>query len=145
MEFVIQVEKALALLEAAPRLLFEVNTHSGQAVACFSSFLRVATAPVGTTPSVVHRSRLLPFLLLSLSLARAIYPNDIAMAKIFSLEGKALKLDSAADMDKHIADLQSNDDVEEVVFAGNTLGVDACDALAKVLQTKKKLKVRPVA
>jgi Ran GTPase-activating protein (RanGAP) involved in mRNA processing and transport len=64
------------------------------------------------------------------------------MANIFSLEGRALKLDSAADMDKHIAELKANNDVEEVVFVGNTLGVEACEALAKVLETKKKLKVR---
>ncbi|KAG9821917.1 ran GTPase activating protein 1, partial [Aureobasidium melanogenum] len=63
------------------------------------------------------------------------------MANIFSLEGRALKLDSAADMDKHIAELKANNDVEEVVFVGNTLGVEACEALAKVLETKKKLKV----
>ena len=63
------------------------------------------------------------------------------MAKTFSLEGRALKLDSAADMDKHIADLKSNNDVEEVIFVGNTLGVEACAALAKVLESKKKLKV----
>ncbi|KAH0291348.1 RNI-like protein [Aureobasidium namibiae CBS 147.97] len=63
------------------------------------------------------------------------------MAQTFSLEGRALKLDSAADMDKHIADLKTNNDVEEVIFVGNTLGVDACKALAKVLESKKKLKV----
>ncbi|KAK6002529.1 hypothetical protein QM012_001279 [Aureobasidium pullulans] len=63
------------------------------------------------------------------------------MAKVFSLEGRALKLDSAADMDKHIAELKANNDVEEVIFVGNTLGVEACEALAKVLETKKKLKV----
>ncbi|THY34267.1 RNI-like protein [Aureobasidium pullulans] len=63
------------------------------------------------------------------------------MVNTFSLEGKALKLDSAADMDKHIAELKANKDVEEVILVGNTLGVDACEALAKVLETKKKLKV----
>ena len=63
------------------------------------------------------------------------------MAQTFSLEGRALKLDSAADMDKHIADLKANNDVEEVIFVGNTLGVDACKALANVLESKKKLKV----
>ena len=64
------------------------------------------------------------------------------MAKIFSLEGRALKLDSAADMDKHMAELKTNNNVEEVIFVGNTLGVEACAALAKVLESKKKLKVR---
>ncbi|KAI4842139.1 RNI-like protein [Aureobasidium sp. EXF-8846] len=63
------------------------------------------------------------------------------MAQTFSLEGRALKLDSAADMDKHIAELKTNNDVEEVIFAGNTLGVEACKALGKVLESKKKLKV----
>ena len=64
------------------------------------------------------------------------------MAQTFSLEGRALKLDSAADMDKHIAELKTNDDVEEVIFVGNTLGVEACKALGAVLESKKKLKVR---
>ncbi|KAI5254812.1 RNI-like protein [Aureobasidium subglaciale] len=63
------------------------------------------------------------------------------MAKTFSLEGRGLKLDSAADMDKHIAELKSNKDVEEVIFVGNTLGIEACEALAKVLENKKKIKV----
>ncbi|KAI5249806.1 RNI-like protein [Aureobasidium subglaciale] len=63
------------------------------------------------------------------------------MAKTFSLEGRGLKLDSAADMDKHIAELKSNNDVEEVIFVGNTLGIQACEALAKVLENKKKIKV----
>jgi len=63
------------------------------------------------------------------------------MAQTFSLEGRALKLDSAADMDKHIAELKTNDDVEEVIFVGNTLGVEACKALGAVLESKKKLKV----
>jgi Ran GTPase-activating protein 1 len=63
------------------------------------------------------------------------------MVQTFSLEGRALKLDSAADMDKHIAELKTNNDVEEVIFAGNTLGVEACKALGKVLESKKKLQV----
>lgn len=63
------------------------------------------------------------------------------MSKIFSLEGKGLKLDTAADIEAHIAELKSNDEVEEVTFVGNTLGVEACEALAKVLESKKKLKV----
>jgi Ran GTPase-activating protein 1 len=63
------------------------------------------------------------------------------MAQTFSLEGRALKLDSAADMDKHMTELKANNDVEEVIFVGNTLGVEACKALAKVLESKKKLKV----
>lgn len=63
------------------------------------------------------------------------------MAKLFSLEGKGLKLDTAKDIEAHIQPLKDNNDVEEVRFQGNTLGVEACEALAKVLETKKSLKV----
>ncbi|KAG6060502.1 hypothetical protein E4U17_004190 [Claviceps sp. LM77 group G4] len=59
---------------------------------------------------------------------------------LFSLEGKGLKLDSAADVEAHIADLRAND-VEEVRLLGNTLGVEACKVLGEVLATKKNLKV----
>lgn len=60
--------------------------------------------------------------------------------KIFTLEGKGLKLDTAADVEKHIADLRAND-VEEVRLLGNTLGVEACKVLGEVLATKKNLRV----
>jgi len=61
--------------------------------------------------------------------------------KTFSLANKSLKLDTAADIDAHIGDLISSDDVEEVRFLGNTLGVGACERLGQVLATKKSLKV----
>ncbi|KAF2158010.1 RNI-like protein [Myriangium duriaei CBS 260.36] len=61
------------------------------------------------------------------------------MAKVFSLENKSLKLDSAADIEQHIQPLKDDADVEEVRFQGNTLGVEACAALAKVLETKKSI------
>lgn len=60
---------------------------------------------------------------------------------MFSLEGKGLKLTTAEDIEPHIQDLKGNDQVEEIKFLGNTLGVGASEALAKVLQTKKNLKV----
>jgi Ran GTPase-activating protein 1 len=62
-------------------------------------------------------------------------------AKVFSIEGKGLKLTTAADIEPHIQGLKSNDQVEEIKFLGNTLGVEASEALAKVLKTKKNLKV----
>lgn len=69
-------------------------------------------------------------------------------SKLFSLEGKSLKLDTAADIEPHLKPLVESNDVEEARFQGNTLGVEACEALAKVLETKKTLKVasflRPV-
>jgi hypothetical protein len=61
--------------------------------------------------------------------------------KIFSLEGKGLKLDTAADLAPHIESLRSMSDVEEVHLQGNTLGVEACKALGEVLETKKSLQV----
>lgn len=62
-------------------------------------------------------------------------------AKVFSIEGKGLKLTTAADIEPHIQELKTNDDVEEVKFLGNTLGIEASEALAKVLETKKNLQV----
>lgn len=61
--------------------------------------------------------------------------------KIFSLEGKGLKLDTAADVEPHIKILREMEDVEEVKLLGNTLGVEACKLLGEVLETKKTLKV----
>ncbi|KAK7969779.1 RNI-like protein [Apiospora saccharicola] len=62
-----------------------------------------------------------------------------AFTKVFSLEGKGLKLDTAEDLETHIADLKSMDDVEEVRMLGNTLGIGACKRLGEVLATKKSL------
>ena len=62
-------------------------------------------------------------------------------SKVFSLEGQGLKLDSAADAEEHIKSLRELADVEEVRLGGNTLGVEACQALADVLRTKKTLQV----
>ena len=69
----------------------------------------------------------------------------MATTKIFSLEGKGLKLDSAADVEAHIRPLREMDDVEEVRFLGNTLGVGACKVIGEVLETKKTLQVCHVA
>ncbi|KAH7379309.1 hypothetical protein DE146DRAFT_730599 [Phaeosphaeria sp. MPI-PUGE-AT-0046c] len=66
-------------------------------------------------------------------------------SKVFSLEGKGLKLTTAEDIEPHIQELKTNDQVEEVKFLGNTLGVEASEALAKVLETKKKLKIANLA
>ncbi|KAF5876150.1 putative ran gtpase activating protein 1 protein [Botrytis fragariae] len=65
--------------------------------------------------------------------------------KIFSLEGKGLKLDSAADVEPHIKTLREMKDVEEVRFLGNTLGVEACRAIGEVLEEKTSLKIANLA
>ena len=67
--------------------------------------------------------------------------NMAPNTKIFSLEGKGLKLDTAADVEAHIKPLKEMDDVEEVRFLGNTLGIEACKAIGEVLETKKTLQV----
>ncbi|KAL7628173.1 Ran GAP Rna1 [Parahypoxylon ruwenzoriense] len=68
-----------------------------------------------------------------------------ASGKVFSLEGKVLKLDTAQDLEAHIGPLRAMDDVEEVRILGNTLGVEACKLLGEVLATKKSLKVANLA
>ncbi|CCC10353.1 hypothetical protein SMACR_02927 [Sordaria macrospora] len=68
-----------------------------------------------------------------------------ASTKVFSLEGKGLKLDTAEDLEAHIAPLRTMDDVEEVRLLGNTLGVGACKLLGEVLATKKNLRVANLA
>ena len=64
-----------------------------------------------------------------------------APQKIFSLEARGLKLDTAEDLEPHIAELRAMDDVEEVRLLGNTFGVGACKLLGEVLATKKALRV----
>jgi Ran GTPase-activating protein 1 len=64
--------------------------------------------------------------------------------KVFSLEGKGLKLDTAEDIEPHIKDLLADEAVEEVRFQGNTLGIGASEHLAKVLELKKNLQVSRV-
>ena len=68
----------------------------------------------------------------------------VAANKIFSLDGKGLKLDTAADVEPHVQPLRAMEDVEEVRFLGNTLGVEACKALGELLETKKSLQVSDI-
>jgi len=66
------------------------------------------------------------------------------MSKIFSLKGKALKLDTASDVEPYIKELRDNADVEELILEGNTIGIGASEALAAVLKDKKKLQVTDI-
>ncbi|KAI0415326.1 hypothetical protein F5X98DRAFT_347109 [Xylaria grammica] len=68
-----------------------------------------------------------------------------ANPKVFSLEGKGLKLNTAEDLEAHIAPLRDLQNVEEVRVLGNTLGVGACKLLGEVLATKKTPKVANLA
>ena len=67
------------------------------------------------------------------------------MSKVFSIRGQALKLDTAADLEKHIKPLRDSTDVEEVHIEGNTIGVEASQSLAKILETKTTLKYANLA
>ena len=61
--------------------------------------------------------------------------------KVFSLEGKGLKLTTAEDLEPHIKDLSALEDLEEIRLLGNTLGIGACKLLGEILATKKTLQV----
>ena len=63
-------------------------------------------------------------------------------SRIFSIAGRGLKLNTKADIEPHLQALRSIKEVEEVHFGGNTLGVEACEALSEVLVDLKSLKVR---
>ena len=60
--------------------------------------------------------------------------------KNFSLHGKGLKLDTRADIEPYLKDVDPTI-IEEIHFGGNTLGVDASQALAEFLDKTKVLKV----
>lgn len=61
--------------------------------------------------------------------------------KVFSIVGQGLKLNTKEDIRPHLEKLDQITDLEEVHLGGNTLGVEACQALADVLKNKKTLKV----
>ena len=67
----------------------------------------------------------------------------IGQPRVFSIKGKGLKLNTRADIDPHLTELKAMPDVERVEFGGNTLGVEASEALAEVLVNLKSLKVCP--
>lgn len=65
----------------------------------------------------------------------------MSSSKVFSILGKNLKAHTAADLEPYLSELKAMEDVEEVHFGGNSLGVEACQAIAAVLKEKKTLKV----
>lgn len=65
-------------------------------------------------------------------------PKD---SHIFSLANQSLKLDSADDINPHLAPLLDSNSVHEIRLGGNTFGAPACEHLAGVIQTKKTLRV----
>jgi len=67
------------------------------------------------------------------------------MAKVWSIRGQALKLDTAADLSKHVKPLEESSDVEEIHLEGNTIGVEASQALAQILETKQSIRIANLA
>ncbi|KAJ5464226.1 Leucine-rich repeatribonuclease inhibitor subtype [Penicillium sp. IBT 31633x] len=63
----------------------------------------------------------------------------MAPPKVFSLEGKVLKLNTAEDINAHIQPLIDNTDYTEIRLGGNTIGIGAAQRLAEVLKTQKSL------
>lgn len=62
------------------------------------------------------------------------------MSKVFSLHGKGLKLNSRADIEPYLKDVPIT--IEEIHLGGNTIGVEAAEALAEFLAKTTHLKVR---
>lgn len=64
---------------------------------------------------------------------------------VFDLVGRNLKLNTEADVAPYLEELRKIEPLHEVHLGGNTLGVEACQALAKVLKTKRTIKVADFA
>ncbi|KAI1300845.1 hypothetical protein EDD11_005935 [Mortierella claussenii] len=59
----------------------------------------------------------------------------------FTIEGRGLKLENAADVKEFIEIIEGMDELEDVILSGNTFGVEACRALAAALAKKPLLKL----
>lgn len=55
----------------------------------------------------------------------------MAASQTLSLKGRALKLDTAADVEKHIQPLK--EDITEIILEGNTIGIEAAATLADLI------------
>ena len=60
---------------------------------------------------------------------------------IYSIHGKGLKLDTRADIEPYLREIQA-EVLEEIHLGGNTIGIEAAQALAEVLQKATQLRVR---
>ncbi|KAJ1673718.1 Ran GAP Rna1 [Spiromyces aspiralis] len=62
-------------------------------------------------------------------------------SRIFSIEGRGLTLTTAEDIKEWIEAIHNVQDLEEIRLNGNTIGVEAAEALAQVLNSKPTLRV----
>lgn len=61
---------------------------------------------------------------------------------VFSIAGKGLKLNTAQDVQEFVETIEQMPNLEVIELSGNTLGVEASQALAQALKTKTHLKVK---
>ncbi|CAG8481872.1 9842_t:CDS:2 [Ambispora leptoticha] len=61
--------------------------------------------------------------------------------RVFSIAGRGLKLDTAQDVQEFVDSIIGAKDLEEVVLCGNTIGVEAAQAIGRALKEKTELKV----
>lgn len=66
------------------------------------------------------------------------------VSRLFSLHGKGLKLDTRTDIQPHLKDVDPTK-IEEIHLGGNTLGVEASEALAEFLAKTEVLKIADFA
>lgn len=60
----------------------------------------------------------------------------------FDISGLKLKLDTASDVSDYVKELNKAKGLEVVNLSGNTLGLEACQALAAALEGHLTLQVR---
>ncbi|KAF8756129.1 Leucine Rich repeat [Rhizoctonia solani] len=61
-------------------------------------------------------------------------------SRVFTIHGKGLTLSTREEIEPYIKQMREIKDLEEVHFGGNTLGVEACQAIAEVLKEVDTLK-----
>lgn len=76
-----------------------------------------------------------------LNMVTAINEYTLENNTVFSIAGKGLKLNTAEDVKEFVETIDQMDDLEVIKLSGNTIGVEAGQALAEALKTKTKLKV----
>lgn len=65
----------------------------------------------------------------------------MASPRILSLDGRGLKLNTRQDLEPWLKDVNPSI-IEEIHFGGNTIGVEASQALAEFLDKATAIKVR---
>lgn len=70
-----------------------------------------------------------------------IFNDFIASSNVFSIEGKGLKLETAADVQPFVDAIANIDRLEEIKLSGNTFGVEAGQTIAEALKSTIHIKV----